>query len=155
MIASKEARLDGLRAVVANSGCSNVGDGERGLETAREMQRAVAEELELEPDQVGVASTGVIGLELPREKVVSGARAACGALAKDAGDFSEAILTSDAGPKRACLEVALPSGLVGAARRPGEGRGDDLAAPRDDVLLRADRRRRSTPRRSTCSRASA
>jgi glutamate N-acetyltransferase/amino-acid N-acetyltransferase len=110
VIASKEARLGGLRAIVANSGCSNVGDGDRGLETARAMQQAVADELELEPDQVGVASTGVIGLELPRDKAVSGTRAACGALSKDARDFSEAILTSDAGPKRACLEVALPSG---------------------------------------------
>ncbi len=128
VIASKEARLDGLRAVVANSGCSNVGDGERGLETARAMQLAVAEELELEPDQVGVASTGVIGLELPRDKVVSGARAACGALSKDAGDFSEAILTSDAGPKRACLEVALPSG--GTVRLAAQAKGAGMISPR-------------------------
>ena len=34
VIVSREAELDRLRAVVANSGCSNVGDGERGLETA-------------------------------------------------------------------------------------------------------------------------
>ena len=126
--ASKEARVDALRAVVANSGCSNVGDGERGLETARAVQRAVAEELELEPDQVGVASTGVIGLELPRDKVVSGARAACGALAGDAGDFSEAILTSDAAPKRACLEVALPSGT--SVRLAAQAKGAGMISPR-------------------------
>ena len=128
VIASKEARLDGLRAIVANSGCSNVGDGERGLETAREMQRAVAEELELEPEQVGVASTGVIGLELPREKVVSGTRAACGALSADAREFSEAILTSDAGPKRACLEVALPSGQ--SVRLAAQAKGAGMISPR-------------------------
>jgi len=128
VIASKEARLDGLRAVVANSGCSNVGDGDRGLETAREMQRAVAEELELEPDQVGVASTGVIGLELPRDKVVSGARAACGALGKGSGDFSEAILTSDAGPKRACLQVALPSGQ--SVQLAAQAKGAGMISPR-------------------------
>jgi glutamate N-acetyltransferase/amino-acid N-acetyltransferase len=84
VIASREARLDGCARSSRTPDCSNVGDGDRGLETAREMQRAVAEELELEPDQVGVSSTGVIGLELPRDKVVSGARAACGALGKDA-----------------------------------------------------------------------
>jgi glutamate N-acetyltransferase/amino-acid N-acetyltransferase len=128
VIASKEARLDSLRAIVANSGCSNVGDGERGLETAREMQRAVAEELEFEPDQIGVASTGVIGLELPREKVVSGARAACGALGAGAGDFAEAILTSDAGPKRACLEVALPSGS--RVRLAAQAKGAGMISPR-------------------------
>jgi glutamate N-acetyltransferase / amino-acid N-acetyltransferase len=38
VIVSRESALDRLRAVVANSGCSNVGDGERGLETARAMQ---------------------------------------------------------------------------------------------------------------------
>jgi len=128
VIASKEARLDGLRAVVANSGCSNVGDGDRGLETAREMQRAVADELDLDPDQVGVASTGVIGLELPRDKVVSGARAACGALGKGSGDFSEAILTSDAGPKRACLQVALPSGQ--SVQLAAQAKGAGMISPR-------------------------
>jgi glutamate N-acetyltransferase/amino-acid N-acetyltransferase len=128
VIASKEARLDGLRAVVANSGCSNVGDGQRGLDTAREMQRAVAEEFDIQPDEVGVASTGVIGIELPRDKVVSGARAACGALTGDAGAFSEAILTSDAGPKRACLEVALPSGS--AVRLAAQAKGAGMISPR-------------------------
>jgi glutamate N-acetyltransferase / amino-acid N-acetyltransferase len=128
VIASKEARVDALRAVVANSGCSNVGDGERGLETAYAMQRAVAEELDIEADQVGVASTGVIGLELPRDKVVSGARAACGALKGDAKDFAEAILTSDAGPKRVCVEVALPSG--GSVRLAAQAKGAGMIAPR-------------------------
>ena len=128
VIASREARLDGLRAVVANSGCSNVGDGERGLETARAMQRAVADELDLEPEQVGVASTGVIGIELPRDRVVSGARAACGALTGDAAAFSEAILTSDVGPKRACLEVALPSGA--SVRLSAQAKGAGMISPR-------------------------
>jgi glutamate N-acetyltransferase/amino-acid N-acetyltransferase len=128
VIVSKEARLHNLRAVVANSGCSNVGDGDRGLETAREMQRAAAEELSVEPEQVGVASTGVIGLELPRDKVVGGVRAACGGLAADAGAFSEAILTSDAGPKRACLEVALPSGS--SVRLAAQAKGAGMISPR-------------------------
>jgi glutamate N-acetyltransferase/amino-acid N-acetyltransferase len=128
VIVSREARLDGLRAIVANSGGSNVGDGERGLETARAMQRAVADELDLEPDQVGVASTGVIGIELPRDRVVSGARAACGALVGDAADFSEAILTSDAGPKRACVEVALPSG--GSVQLSAQAKGAGMISPR-------------------------
>ncbi len=108
MIVSRDAALDRLRAVAANSGCSNVGDGQRGIDTAVAMQQAAAEGLGVEADQVAVASTGVIGVELPREKVVAGVRAACEALGPDAEDFSHAILTSDAGPKRACLEVTLP-----------------------------------------------
>ena len=128
VVVSREARLDRLHVVVANSGCSNVGDGERGLETARAMQRTAAEELDLQPEQVGVASTGVIGLELPRDKVVSGVRAACGGLGPDAGDFSEAILTSDARPKRACLEVALPSGR--SVRLSAQAKGAGMISPR-------------------------
>src|SRR5206468_3124617 len=110
VIVSREADLAHLRAVVANSGCSNVGDGERGVETARAMQGEAASALGIEPNQVGVASTGVIGHELPRDNVLAGIRDCCEALDPDVDGFSRAILTSDAGPKRACLEVALPSG---------------------------------------------
>lgn len=128
VMVSREAALDRLRAVVANSGCSNVGDGDRGVETARAMQAAAAEALGVAPEQVGVASTGVIGLELPRERVVAGVRDACGALGADARSFSEAILTSDAYPKRACVEVALPSG--GSVRLAGQAKGAGMISPR-------------------------
>jgi glutamate N-acetyltransferase / amino-acid N-acetyltransferase len=74
---SRDAALDRLRAVAANSGCSNVGDGVRGLETAVAMQAAAAEAVGVEPEQVAVASTGVIGSELPRDRVVAGVRSAC------------------------------------------------------------------------------
>jgi glutamate N-acetyltransferase/amino-acid N-acetyltransferase len=132
VIVSKEADLDRLRAVAVNSGCSNVGDGTRGLETAAAMQAAAAEELGVEAGRVAVASTGVIGTELPREKVVSGVRAACGALGPDAGDFSTAILTSDAGPKRACLEVTLPSGTV---RLAAQAKGAGMISPRHATMF--------------------
>jgi glutamate N-acetyltransferase / amino-acid N-acetyltransferase len=127
VMASREAALERLRVVVANSGCSNVGDGARGLETALAMQVSAAEELRVEPREVAVASTGVIGTELPREKVVNGVRAACGALGPDADDFSQAILTSDAGPKRACLDVALPAGTV---RLAAQAKGAGMISPR-------------------------
>src|SRR3954471_11854551 len=115
VIVSRESALDRLRAVVANSGSSNVGDGERGLETARAMQREAAEAFRIDPEQVGVASTGVIGWELPREKVLAGIREcvaqmggvtplqARDARAAGAAAFAQAILTSDRGPKGASL----------------------------------------------------
>ena len=132
VIVSKEADLDRLRAVAANSGCSNVGDGTRGLETAAAMQVAAAGELGVEPGQVAVASTGVIGTELPREKVVAGVRAACAELGPDADEFSNAILTSDAGPKRACLEVALPAGTV---RLAAQAKGAGMISPRHATMF--------------------
>ena len=132
VIVSKDARLDGLRAVAANSGCSNVGDGRRGLETAAAMQAAAAEELGVEPDRVAVASTGVIGVELPREKAVSGVRAACAELTAGADAFSRAILTSDAAPKRACLELVLPAGRV---RLAAQAKGAGMISPRHATMF--------------------
>lgn len=142
VIVSKGSALDRLRCVVANSGCSNVGDGERGIETARAMQRAAAEALGIEPEQVGVASTGVIGTELPREKVLAGIRECAGAIdasvtqgpdPSGADAFGRAILTSDRGPKRASLEVALPSGAtIGLA---AQAKGAGMIAPRHATMF--------------------
>ena len=74
-----------------------------------------------------MASTGVIGTELPRDPVVAGVRAACAALCDDVDDFSQAILTSDTAPKRACLEVKLPSGPV---RLAAQAKGAGMISPR-------------------------
>jgi glutamate N-acetyltransferase/amino-acid N-acetyltransferase len=127
VIVSRQAELGRLRALAVNSGCSNVGDGRRGLDTAVAMQAAAAEQLGVEPARVAVASTGVIGHELPRAAVLDGIRAACAALGDDAGDFSEAILTSDSGPKRACLEVELGGGAV---RLAAQAKGAGMIQPR-------------------------
>ena len=127
VIVSREASLGRLRAVVANSGGSNTGDGERGIETARAAQALAAELLGLEREQVGLASTGVIGAELPREPLLDGIRAAAEALVPDAGALSEAIVTTDQAPKRACVDVALPSGTVRVA---AQAKGAGMISPR-------------------------
>jgi glutamate N-acetyltransferase/amino-acid N-acetyltransferase len=125
--ASREAELERLRAVVANAGGSNTGDGQRGLETAYATQRVAAKLLGIEPWQVGVASTGVIGSELRREPLLAGVRAAVEGLGDDADAFSRAILTSDRAPKRACLEVELPGGTV---RLAAQAKGAGMISPR-------------------------
>jgi glutamate N-acetyltransferase / amino-acid N-acetyltransferase len=127
VLVSKQADLGRLRAVVANSGCSNVGDGQRGLDTAAAMQETAARRLGVDPGQVGVASTGVIGRELPRDKVVAGVDGACDDLGLEAESFSEAILTSDSGPKRACLDVHLGNGTVKLA---AQAKGAGMIEPR-------------------------
>ena len=124
---SREAALDRLRAVLANAAFANVADGERGLATARESQAAAADLLDLPADQVGLASTGRVGVELPGERLVDGVGTAAVQLGDDAGDFSEAILTTDRGPKRACLEVALPGGTV---RLAAQAKGAGMISPR-------------------------
>jgi len=93
---------------------------------------------------VGVASTGVIGTELPREKVLAGIRECATDLApkgpgpsgpdpSGADAFARAILTSDSGPKRACLEVALPSGA--SIRLAAQAKGAGMIAPRHATMF--------------------
>jgi glutamate N-acetyltransferase / amino-acid N-acetyltransferase len=127
VIASREADTEHLRGVVANSGSSNVGDGQRGLDTARATQALAAELLGVEASQVGVASTGVIGTQLPREPLLAGVRLAVERLGEGADGFSRAILTSDKRPKRACLEFELSGGTV---RLSAQAKGAGMISPR-------------------------
>jgi len=126
-IASRRADTARLRAIVANSGGSNTGDGQRGLDTARATQALAAELLDLRAAQVGVASTGVIGTELPRERMLTGLRAAGSRLGEGADRLPRAILTSDRGPKRTCVEVQLRGGMVRIA---AQAKGAGMISPR-------------------------
>jgi glutamate N-acetyltransferase/amino-acid N-acetyltransferase len=93
-----------VAAVVVNSGNANACTGERGDEDARLMAREVATLVGCAPHEVLVASTGVIGQPLPREKVLGGIHAAHAELAREpeAGRrFLSAIMTTDAFPKEA------------------------------------------------------
>jgi len=132
VIASREANLAQLRAVIVNSGGSNTGDGQRGLDTARATQALAAQLLGIDAARVGVASTGVIGIALPREPLLAGVRAGVRQLGDDADAFSRAILTSDRGPKRACLEVALPAGRVTIS---AQAKGAGMISPRFATML--------------------
>jgi glutamate N-acetyltransferase/amino-acid N-acetyltransferase len=128
VIVSRASATERLRVVVANSGGSNTGDGPRGIETARATQELAAELLGVEAAQVGVASTGVIGAALPREPLLDGVRQAVAALGPDAAGLSEAIMTTDQSPKRACVEVSLPDG--GSVRLAAQAKGAGMISPR-------------------------
>lgn len=128
-----ESDLFALRAIAVNSGNANVSDGERGLATARAQRDAAAQALDLPSEAVGVASTGVIARELPRDQLVAGIRHAAESLAPNAEAFSQSILTTDNGPKRACLEVALPSG--GKVRLAAQAKGGGMISPRFATML--------------------
>jgi glutamate N-acetyltransferase / amino-acid N-acetyltransferase len=127
VIASQQAQLNRLRAVIANSGNANVADGQRGIATARQAQTLCAQLIGTEPDRVGVASTGVIGRELPRERLMAGVRESCELLCEDSKAFSEAILTTDRAAKRACVAVELSGGTV---RLACQAKGAGMISPR-------------------------
>ena len=129
---SREGALDRLRAVIANSAYANVSDGERGLATARASQATGADLLDLSADRIGLASTGKIAVELPHDRLIEGVGIAVASLGDDARGFSEAILTTDRAPKRACLEATLPSGSV---RLAAQAKGAGMISPRFATML--------------------
>jgi glutamate N-acetyltransferase/amino-acid N-acetyltransferase len=107
------------QAVVVNSGNANAVTGEEGIAAARATAARAAKLLGLEPEQVLVLSTGVIGQPLPVEKVLRGLTAAVPQLAEDGGAAAaEAILTTDTHAKQA---VAHGPGFVVGGMAKGSG----------------------------------
>jgi len=94
-----------LRAIVANSKCSNVATGERGIENARRMAAAAAAETATDPSKVLVSSTGVIGVQLPIETIESGIRGMRGDMQDDPLVGAEGIMTTDTHPKALSTSV--------------------------------------------------
>ncbi len=113
IVTRDHAHLDGLRAVVANSGNANAATGTPGMEVAFAMQAAAAAAVGVDPELVGVASTGVIGVQMDAGPVAAGIERAAATLhAGGDAEFQEAIMTTDAFEKRASLALTLASGTV-------------------------------------------
>ncbi len=94
-----------LRAVIANSKVSNVATGARGGENARRMAAACAAELGTTADRVLVSSTGVIGVQLPVERIEAGVRGMRADLQDDPLVGAEGIMTTDTHPKALSASV--------------------------------------------------
>jgi glutamate N-acetyltransferase/amino-acid N-acetyltransferase len=124
-----------VRAVVVNAGNANAATGAQGLENARRTAELAAEHLRCGPDQVLVASTGVIGHQLPMDRIEAGVTAALAAAAADAASFraaAGAILTTDSRPKivsRRALIGDHPTRLLGLAK------GAAMIGPRMATML--------------------
>jgi glutamate N-acetyltransferase/amino-acid N-acetyltransferase len=133
LVCQERCDLASLRAIAANSGNANAATGRRGLDAAAKMQGAAAMAGGVVERSVAVASTGVIGVQLDASKVVGGLARAAGELSAE-GDvaLAEAIRTTDAFPKRASLEVALPSGTV---RLAAQAKGAGMISPGFATLL--------------------
>lgn len=84
-----------LRAVVFNSGNANACTGEQGLQDAQTMQRLTAEGIGAEPAQVAVCSTGIIGDQLPMQKVAGGIADVVQRLGDHGAGAASAIMTTD------------------------------------------------------------
>ena len=116
-VASRQAR-----AVIVNAGNANACTGAQGLADAREMAELAARKIDGRPDDVLVASTGVIGVPLPMDLIRSGtARSSCqGRVARSS---HQAIITTDTHPERGGgrgrhRPEAAPCGSAGRPRAP-------------------------------------
>ena len=92
------------KAIVASSGCANASTGEQGFANAIEMTALAARVIGAKPDEVLIANTGVIGVQLPMD--VNPRRHEKNTLKPDGGhDFERAIMTTDTRPKEVAVTV--------------------------------------------------
>lgn len=106
IIWSQQVIADGtVSAIVLNSGGANCFTGPEGFQTTHLTAEAVGEALDVSAGDVLVCSTGLIGDQLDRTKLLPGVAAAAAALSADGGqDAARAIMTTDSVPKTAVRE---------------------------------------------------
>ena len=100
----------GARAVICNSGIANACTGEEGFVYCRETAKAASESLGIPEDSVLVASTGVIGMQLPIDRIANGVKAMAPKLegSREAGlEAAKAIMTTDTHKKEIAVECTL------------------------------------------------
>ena len=95
-------------AIVANAGCANACTGEQGLRDAEQMAEIAAKELNCNQDDVIVASTGVIGVNLPMDKMEIGIKNAVAELSTEGSvNAGNAIITTDTYSKTCATEIQI------------------------------------------------
>lgn len=126
-------RAQPLRAIVANSGNANACTGVRGIEDARTMAKSIAKGLGILQREVGVCSTGVIGLPLPMDRIQPGLDALPQKLdAKSGDEVAKAIMTSDTTLK----EIAITTTIGGTKIRIGAcAKGAGMICPSMATML--------------------
>jgi len=121
------------RAIVVNSGNANACTGVEGLRTAEETARATAELLGIEPSQVLVASTGVIGVPLSRDLILPQLSHLKESLSREnAQAVAHAILTTDTVPKTCVVRSEARGKAVHIA---GIAKGAGMIHPRMATML--------------------
>lgn len=118
------------QAVLLNAGNANVCTGAAGLTLAEQSTQVTAQALGCDPADVLVCSTGVIGVPLPPEPLLSAIPKAAKALSTDGGAAAaRAIMTTDTFPKQAAVAIA-GGGVVG-----GMAKGSGMIAPAMATML--------------------
>jgi len=131
---SRDHLLDGqAQAIVVNSGNANACTGTQGAADAQFMADYCAELLDIQPGEVIVASTGVIGVHLPMNKVKQGIMQACGSLSTEGAEVAaQAIITTDLVAKEIAVEIEIQGNPV---RIGGIAKGSGMIHPNMATML--------------------
>lgn len=124
-----------IQAIVVNSGNANACTGKKGMEDAKKMAKITAECLKLKEEEVLVSSTGVIGVELPIEKIVDGIKNNYHTLAtnkEDSDKAAEAIMTTDTFSKKISIEIEVDGVIVTIG---GIAKGSGMIHPNMGTML--------------------
>lgn len=121
------------RAVLTNSGQANACTGERGLADSLIATEALAQRLGLDPSEVLICSTGVIGVPIPMQTLIAGLDPLLEALSATGGDAAaKAILTTDLIDKQIAIEAELGGRTV---RLGGMAKGSGMIHPDMATML--------------------
>ena len=99
-----------VHAIVVNSGIANAATGEQGMKACSETAKKVSEVLNVPEDSVLIGSTGVIGNQIPMDKISAGIEALSKVLSdtrQSAADAEAAIMTTDTVPKEVAVTVTV------------------------------------------------
>ena len=99
-----------VQAIIVNSGIANACTGEEGMQYCEETAQTAAEVFGIQKEQVLVSSTGVIGKQLPMEKIQAGIHMLAQAKGNDklcGAEAAEAILTTDTHKKEAAVQLEI------------------------------------------------
>lgn len=137
IIITRESVRDGkLSAIVANSGNANCFTGQEGIEHAKLMTFQVAEGLDIPQGDVAVASTGIIGRQLPLpiiSNLITDALRRLETSSESSRNAAEAIMTTDTYPKEFAVETTLNNGKT--IRIGGITKGSGMIAPNMGTML--------------------
>jgi len=134
-VSREHIRSPKICAVVVNSGNANACTGQAGIKNAITMCAETAKRIEVDPHNVLVASTGIIGKQLPVKKITAGiskAAAKLSASSKAGLDFAKAIMTTDTRPKQAVCRLEISGKKITIA---GAVKGAGMIAPNMATML--------------------
>lgn len=124
-----------VQAVIVNSGVANACTGAEGYQYCMDMAKETGKALNIPQSAVFVASTGVIGRQLPMEKIIAGIKALAPRLGSgrvDAAEAATAIMTTDTKPKEVAVEVMIDGKPVTVA---GMCKGSGMIHPNMATML--------------------